>query len=39
MSKAKKIIVVAGMTGVGKSTIARELIHTLNGELIAGDSV
>ena len=35
----RKIIVISGMTGVGKSNIAKLLANKLNGEIIISDSV
>ena len=35
----KKIIVIVGPTGVGKTKMSVELAKKLNGEIISGDSV
>lgn len=35
----KKVIVIAGVTGAGKSALSIELAHALNGEIISADSV
>jgi tRNA A37 N6-isopentenylltransferase MiaA len=34
----KKIIVISGMTGVGKTNIARILAKHINGEIISADA-
>ena len=39
MEKLKKIIVISGMTGVGKTNIARILAQHINGEIVATDSM
>jgi len=39
MDKLRKIIVVSGMTGVGKTNIAKILSQHLNGELVCVDSI
>lgn len=33
-----KVIVVAGVTGTGKSSLAQRLAHKLNGQVICADS-
>lgn len=35
----KKVLVIAGLTASGKSSLAIELAHELNGEIISADSV
>jgi tRNA dimethylallyltransferase len=37
--KLRKVIVISGMTGVGKTNIARILAQHVNGELITCDSL
>ena len=37
--KMKKILVISGMTGVGKTNIAKILASKMNGEIVAGDSL
>ena len=39
MDKMRKIIVISGMTGVGKSNIAKILAQHINGEIVAADSL
>lgn len=39
MDKLRKVIVISGMTGVGKTNIAKVLASHLNGELVAADSL
>lgn len=39
MEKLKKIIVISGMTGVGKTNIAKVLAQHINGELLSADSL
>jgi tRNA A37 N6-isopentenylltransferase MiaA len=39
MDKLRKVIVISGMTGVGKTNIARLLSQHLNGELVSADSL
>ena len=39
MEKLKKVVVISGMTGVGKTNIAKVLSQHINGELIAADSL
>ena len=34
-----KVLVIAGPTGVGKTSLAIEVAKRLNGEIISGDSV
>lgn len=38
-SKRKKVIVIAGPTGVGKSSLAIEIAKEIGGEIISADSV
>ena len=35
----KKLIVVSGVTGIGKTEIARKLAKFLKSEIIMGDSI
>ncbi|CDW77441.1 trna isopentenyltransferase 9 [Stylonychia lemnae] len=39
MDKLRKVIVVSGMTGVGKTNIAKILAQHINGELVCVDSI
>ncbi len=39
MDKLRKIIVISGMTGVGKTNIAKMLTQHINGELVCADSL
>eukprot|EP00347_Sterkiella_histriomuscorum_P002465 403368043 len=39
MDKLRKIIVISGMTGVGKTNIAKILSQHINGELVCVDSI
>jgi tRNA A37 N6-isopentenylltransferase MiaA len=39
VEKLRKVIVISGMTGVGKTNIARVLAQHVNGELISSDSL
>ena len=39
MENLKKIIVISGMTGVGKTNIAKVLAQHINGELLSADSL
>jgi tRNA A37 N6-isopentenylltransferase MiaA len=39
MDKLRKVIVISGMTGVGKTNIARVLSQHINGELVSADSL
>ena len=39
MDKLKKIVVISGMTGVGKTNIARILAQHINGEIVCADSL
>ena len=39
MDKLRKVIVISGMTGVGKTNIARVLPQHINGELVSADSL
>lgn len=39
MEKLRKVIVISGMTGVGKTNIAKVLASHVNGELVSADSL
>ena len=39
MDKLRKVIVISGMTGVGKTNLARLLAQHMNGELVSADSL
>ena len=39
MDKLRKVIVISGMTGVGKTNIAQVLSQHINGELVSADSL
>ena len=39
MDKLRKVVVISGMTGVGKTNIAKVLAQHINGELICADSL
>lgn len=39
MDKLRKVIVISGMTGVGKTNIAKILSQHINGELVSADSL
>jgi tRNA A37 N6-isopentenylltransferase MiaA len=39
MEKFRKVIVISGMTGVGKTNIAKILAQNINGELLCADSL
>ncbi|XUD04278.1 tRNA dimethylallyltransferase [Enterococcus sp. AZ177] len=39
MKKLKKVLVIAGPTAVGKTSLSIELAKKLNGEIISGDSM
>ena len=39
MDKLRKVIVISGMTGVGKTNLARLLSQHMNGELVSADSL
>ena len=39
MDKLRKVVVISGMTGVGKTNIARLLAQHMNGELVSADSL
>ena len=39
MDKARRVIVISGMTGVGKSNIAKILAQHINGEIVCADSI
>lgn len=39
VDKLQKIIVISGMTGVGKTNVARILAQHANGELVCSDSL
>jgi tRNA A37 N6-isopentenylltransferase MiaA len=39
MEKLRKVIVISGMTGVGKTNIAKILAQHVNGELVSADSL
>lgn len=39
MESLKKVVVISGMTGVGKTNIAKVLSQHINGELVSADSL